>query len=111
MILPQPVYSRYTKYAKEEAKHKKTCFPAENFGLTPELGECIRQDVELLRRVGWQKFVKLRCNGGDLSDFNNVDNHPRASVNHPPINCTTQVDVTEYLKLPGLSPIFLGDAE
>ena len=26
--------------------------------------------------MGWQKFVKLRRNGGDLSNLNNVDNHP-----------------------------------
>ena len=26
-VLLQPVYSRYTKYAKDEAKHEKTCFP------------------------------------------------------------------------------------
>ena len=26
--------------------------------------------------MGWQCFVKTRCNGGDLADLSNVDDHP-----------------------------------
>jgi hypothetical protein len=51
--------------------------------LPEELGECVHRDVELLRRVGWQRFVKARRNGGDLSDLSNVENHPaRRLLNH-----------------------------
>ena len=32
--------------------------------------------MELLQRVGWQRFVKERRNGGDLADLSQVDNHP-----------------------------------
>ena len=55
---------------------KRATFPAENYGLPTELGECIHKDVELLQRVGWQSFVKTRRNGGDLADLSNVDDHP-----------------------------------
>ena len=62
---------------------KRATFPAENYGLPEELGECVRRDVELLRRVGWQGFVKARRNGGDLSDLSNIENHPaRRLLNH-----------------------------
>jgi hypothetical protein len=61
---------------------KRATFPAENYGLPKELGECVRRDVELLRHVGWQKFVKARRNGGDLSDLSNVDNHPARRLLH-----------------------------
>ena len=62
---------------------KRATFPAENYRLPKDLGECVHKDVELLRRVGWQRFVKARRNGGDLSDLSNVDNHPaRPLLNH-----------------------------
>jgi hypothetical protein len=51
-------------------------FPAEHYGLPTELGECIHRDIELLKMVGWQRFVKERRNGGDLADLSQVDNHP-----------------------------------
>ena len=40
-----------------------------------ELGKLICRDVDLLRRVGWRTFVKLRRGGGDLSSLQHV-NHP-----------------------------------
>ncbi len=40
-----------------------------------ELGKLICRDVDLLRRVGWRSFVKLRRGEGDLSSLQNV-NHP-----------------------------------
>ena len=55
---------------------KRATFPAVNYGLPTELGECIHRDIELLERVGWQKIVKERREGGDLADLSNVDNHP-----------------------------------
>ena len=55
---------------------KRAAFPAENCSLPKDLGECISRDVELLQRVGWQRFVEMRRHGGDLSDLENVDQHP-----------------------------------
>ena len=72
---PPPVVASPTK--------KRATFHVENYGLPEELGECVHRDIELLRRVGWQRFVKARHNGGDLSDLSNVDNHPvRRLLNH-----------------------------
>ena len=55
---------------------KRATSPAENYSIPAELGECICQDVELLQRVGWPDFFKMRRNGGDLSDLTNIKNHP-----------------------------------
>ena len=45
--------------------------------MTQELGELIRKDCQLLSRVGWQKFVHLRRNGGDLASLDNVHHKAR----------------------------------
>lgn len=42
----------------------------------------IVNDVELLARVGWQQFVKLRRNGGDLSSLQNVNHKARRLLAH-----------------------------
>ena len=70
-----PVRKRPLQVESSPAK-KRVSFPAENYGLPAELGECIHRDMELLQRVGWQRFVKERRNGGDLADLSQVDNHP-----------------------------------
>ena len=52
---------------------KRVAFPAASYGLPKELGECVKADVELLERVGWEAFVKTRRRGGDISDLNNIE--------------------------------------
>lgn len=47
-----------------------------------ELGELIRRDVELLSRVGWQAFVKLRRGKGDFASLDNVDHPARRLLLH-----------------------------
>ena len=47
-----------------------------DYGLPKELGECVSRDVELLRRLGWEDFVKTCLKGGDLVDLNNIEDHP-----------------------------------
>ena len=70
-----PARKRPLQVESSPAK-KRVAFPAENYGLPTELGECIHRDIELLERVGWQHFVKERRNGGDLADLSQVDDHP-----------------------------------
>ena len=74
-IVVPPTRKRPPPVEHSPAK-KRAAFPAENYGLPKDLGECISRDVELLQRVGWQRFVKTRRHGGDLSDLENVDQHP-----------------------------------
>ena len=74
-IVVPPTRKRPPPVEHSPAK-KRAAFPAENYGLPKDLGECISRDVELLQRVGWQRFVKTRRQGGDLSDLENVDQHP-----------------------------------
>lgn len=47
-----------------------------------ELGELIRQDVELLSRVGWRSFVKLKRGQGDFASLDNVDHPARRLLLH-----------------------------
>ena len=51
-------------------------FPAENSGLSQELGECIHRYVDFLKRVGCHHFVKTRSKRGNLANFYKVENHP-----------------------------------
>ena len=37
---------------------KRSTFPATNYGLFKELGECASKDVDLLERMGWENFAK-----------------------------------------------------
>ena len=73
--LPQSALKHHLPAGPRPAK-RRSIAPAAEFGLPNELGECIKQDVELLERVGWRQFVKTRRNGGDIADLNNVDDHP-----------------------------------
>ena len=47
--------------------------PAKKVVLSPhlpkELGECIKNDVQLLRTVGWDQFIKSKKGLGEFSDF------------------------------------------
>ena len=47
-----------------------------DYGLPKDLGECVSRDVDFLRQVGWEDFVKTRRKGGDLADLNNIKDHP-----------------------------------
>ena len=49
--------------------------------LSKELGECIKQDVKLLREVGWERFVSIKRGPGDLSHLN--FHHPARSLLNP----------------------------
>ena len=62
--------------AKPSPVKKRASFSTENYGLPKELGGCIHRDVEFLKSMGWNCFVNIRCNRGDISNLSNIDNHP-----------------------------------
>ena len=41
-----------------------------------ELGELIHRDVDQIRTLGWEGFVKKRRGKGDLSGLDELDGHP-----------------------------------
>ena len=45
---------------------KRISFPAVDYGVPNDLGECFSRDVELLWQVGWEDFVKTYRKGGTL---------------------------------------------
>lgn len=51
-------------------------------GISAELGELIRSDTALLRRLGWAKFVKYRRERGDLSNLTNVHHRAKRLLKH-----------------------------
>jgi hypothetical protein len=62
-----------------------------------ELGELIRRDVELLSRVGWRDFVKLRRGKGDFWSLDNAITLPATYC------CTISIGghPSSFLRRPG----------
>jgi hypothetical protein len=56
-------------------KRSAASLPSCEINAQAELGKLIDESVTLLEKVGWENFVKLRRQGGDLSSLANV-NHP-----------------------------------
>ena len=54
-----------------QSQIQKRALTTASTGLSSELGEYINRDYELLQRMGWKKFVRLRRGKGDFSF-----NHP-----------------------------------
>ena len=46
-------------------------------GTSQELGKCVARDAELVRKLGWEGFVKHRRPRGDLTTLENVDHTAR----------------------------------
>ena len=40
--------------------------------LPEDLGKCINEDVQLLRALGWRKFVDFKRGRGDFGDLDKV---------------------------------------
>ena len=70
MPLP-PSIKRNQRFEATPAYSSKKARVAPSVAPLPsELGKCIKQDVELLRRVGWKQFVRMKRGVGDLGTLN-----------------------------------------
>ena len=67
----------------DEQKGGKCCpnVPAEPVG-PPQLDKCVRRDAELLKRLGWKKFVLQRRTKSDFTSLDRVDHPAKHLLRH-----------------------------
>ena len=68
----QPSSSAPTKKRQAESlpspKAAKRC-PVPSYELPADVGKCIRRDVDLLQKLGWERFVQNRRQRGDFTSL------------------------------------------